>query len=74
MPAKGVLEIRPASRGEFPSLLSTNDAAKRLGISTRTLHRMKKRRQISYVKLNGVLRFERSAVELFIERRTVQAA
>lgn len=74
MPSKPVTELRPLSSGAAPSLLSTNEAAQRLGISTRTLHRIKKRRQISYVKLNGVLRFERSAVESFIERRTVQAA
>jgi excisionase family DNA binding protein len=67
------MPVKPVS-SEAPSLLSTNEAAKRLRISTRTLHRMKKRRQISYIKLNGVLRFERSAVESLIKRRTVQAA
>jgi excisionase family DNA binding protein len=57
-----------------PCLLSTREAAKRIGVSTRTLHRMKERRQISFIKLDGVLRFEPKDVEHFIQRRTVRAA
>jgi len=71
MPAKHIAE--PISIGP-PSLLSTREAAKRIGVSTRTLYRMTDRRQIPFIKLDGVLRFEPKDVEHFIQRRTVRAA
>jgi excisionase family DNA binding protein len=68
---KAKLSLEPIA---VPSLISSNEASARLGVCTRTLYRMKDRRQISYVKLNGVLRFERADVEALIERRKVRAA
>jgi excisionase family DNA binding protein len=71
MPAKRIAE--PISIGP-PSLLSTKEAAARIGVSTRTLHRYKDRNKLTYIKLDGLLKFERSDVERFMQRRTVKAA
>jgi excisionase family DNA binding protein len=71
MPAKRIAE--PISIGP-PSLLSTREAAKLIGVSTRTLHRYKDSYKITYIKLDGLLKFEQSAVENFMQRRTVKAA
>lgn len=54
-----------------PQLLTPEDVAERLNVSTRTLYRITNRRQLAYVKLNGVLRFDPAAVDRFIQKRTV---
>jgi len=55
-------------------LISTKEAAKRVGISTRTLYRYTEHNRIPFIKLDGVLRFEPNDIERFIERRKVRAA
>lgn len=71
MPAKHLAAPIPIGP---PSLLSTKEAAERIGVSTRTLHRYKDNNKITYIKLDGGLRFEAEDVEAFLRRRKVRAA
>ena len=52
--------------------LSTQDAARRLGITTRTLYRFVDEGQIAAYKMGRVFRLKRSDVDDFIERSRIQ--
>lgn len=50
------------------SLMTTDDAAMRLGLSTATLWRLRKEGTLSAVKIGGSLRYRREDVERFLKR------
>ncbi|MBT3787419.1 MAG: helix-turn-helix domain-containing protein [Alphaproteobacteria bacterium] len=58
-------ETRPSS----PSpVLSPKDAARLLGISSRTLARLVKRREIAFVRVGGSLRFKPDDLRAFVDQ------
>jgi excisionase family DNA binding protein len=65
------IKTRPAD-----PLLTDQQAAKLLGIKPSTLQiwRTQRRYSLPYVKVGRCVRYRRSAVEAFIEQRTVEAA
>lgn len=50
------------------SLMTTDDAAMRLGLSTATLWRLRKEGTLTAVKIGGALRYRREDVERFLKR------
>ena len=50
------------------SLMTTDDAAMRLGLSTATLWRLRKEGTLTAVKIGGALRDRREDVERFLKR------
>ncbi|QDV22869.1 helix-turn-helix domain-containing protein [Aureliella helgolandensis] len=54
----------------WPALLSLQDAAEYLGVSTQTVGRLKARGAIRSVVVNGttLIRYRRSDLDLYIER------
>lgn len=50
------------------SLMTTDDAAMRLGLSTATLWRLRKEGTLTAVKIGGSLRYRREDVERFLKR------
>ena len=50
------------------SLMTTDDAAMRLGLSTATLWRLRKEGTLSAVKIGGSLRYRKEDVERFLKR------
>jgi excisionase family DNA binding protein len=57
-----------------PRLLNIHEAAKVLGVCVRTVHTLKKLRQLTYVKVRGSLRFDPAHLEEYLQKRTVRAA
>jgi excisionase family DNA binding protein len=55
------------------NLLSVQEAAAFLGITVSTLYGWACHRQISYVKSGRLLKFRRSVLEAYVERRSVEA-
>lgn len=49
-------------------LMTTGDAALRLGLSTATLWRLRKEGTLTAVKIGGALRYRREDVERFLKR------
>ena len=49
-------------------LMTTDDAAMRLGLSTATLWRLRKEGTLTAVKIGGSLRYRREDVERFLKR------
>jgi len=65
----------PQSDVVVPETLWTADQVKtRLNITLRTLYRLTKSRKLTYIKMDGILRFHPADVERFVEKRTVRAA
>lgn len=50
------------------SLMTTDDAAMRLGLSTATLWRLRKEGTLTAVKIGGSLRYRKEDVERFLKR------
>lgn len=55
-------------------LLSSEEAAEILGISTQTLARMAERGEIARIKVGGVYRFKPSDIAAFMERNREKAS
>lgn len=53
-------------------LLSINEAAGQLGISTWTLYTWISQRKIQYVKIGRLSKFKQSFIDEYIEKNTVQ--
>ena len=57
----------------FERLLTRQEVAEILNVSSRTVRRLEERRLISRVRLSGsTVRYKRKEVEDFIERRTIE--
>lgn len=54
-------------------LLSIDQAAKRLGISTRWVFRLLERRELPYVQLGGRRKIEPTALEEYVAARRIPA-
>jgi excisionase family DNA binding protein len=61
-----------ASVADAPVWLGTQEAARHLGITTRTLYRLIDEGQIAAFKLGRVLRLRQTDVETFLESSRVQ--
>ena len=53
-------------------LLKVEDAAAYLGLSVETLHKWVQERAISHVKAGRALRFDKRALEHYIEQHTIE--
>jgi excisionase family DNA binding protein len=75
-PHSSVIAFRaPESSTTNPEpLLTAEQVRTHLGITLRTLYRLTKSRKLTYIKMDGILRFNPADVERFVEKRTVKAA
>jgi len=53
-------------------LLNVDEAALYLGIKVDTLRKKSRLRELPYVKVGGSVRFDMRALDLFIEKNTIQ--
>lgn len=56
-----------------PPLLSIEEVAERLGVSTRYVRRLVAERRIAYLKVGRLLRFDTTAVDAWLEACQVRA-
>ena len=54
----------------FP-MLTNDDAAKMLGVSKRTLQRMRSENRIDFIKIGNQCRYQVEAIERMVEERTI---
>jgi excisionase family DNA binding protein len=59
--------------GLLPELLTIPEVAELLRISEPTVRRLQQRRQIAFRKVSGSIRFARSDVAAYLEKRRVSA-
>jgi excisionase family DNA binding protein len=57
-----------------PSSMTIKEAAQELGVSVSTVKRLKQRKQISFHKVRGSLRFKLSDLESYRKKRTLVAS
>jgi excisionase family DNA binding protein len=63
--------VKTSNEDEF---LTVEETAQALAVNVRWVRRAIARRELKYIKLRGLIRIPRSAVELYISRQTVPAA
>lgn len=59
---------------QLPRLLTIQEAANVLGVSVRTVHTLKKLRQLTYIRVRGSLRFDPAHLDEYLQKRIVRAA
>lgn len=64
--------MMPAMAEDEISWMSTGEAAKRLGVTVRTLYRLIDESQLPAYKFGRVIRLQESQVEAFIESSRIQ--
>jgi excisionase family DNA binding protein len=74
LPSSVIVFHQPEPTTTPESLWTAAQVRTRLGITLRTLYRLTKSRKLTYIKLDGILRFNPADVERFVEKRTVKAA
>ena len=52
-------------------MLTNDDAAKMLGVSKRTLQRMRSENRIDFIKIGNQCRYKVEAIERMVEERTI---
>ena len=52
-------------------MLTNDDAAKMLGVSKRTLQRMRSENRIEFIKIGNQCRYHVEAIERMVEERTI---
>ena len=52
-------------------MLTNDDAAKMLGVSKRTLQRMRSENRIDFIKIGNQCRYQVEAIERMVEERTI---
>ena len=52
-------------------MLTNDDAAKMLGVSKRTLQRMRSENRIEFIKIGNQCRYQVEAIERMVEERTI---
>lgn len=60
----------PPTNPSLPTLLKACEVARVLGLAERTLRDMNRRRELTYIRYGGEVRYELSAVLEFIGRKT----
>ncbi len=55
----------------FKPMLTNDDAAKMLGVSKRTLQRMRSENRIEFIKIGNQCRYQVEAIERMVEERTI---
>ena len=68
--AKMAFQENLTGKGLKP-MLTNDDAAKMLGVSKRTLQRMRSENRIDFIKVRGQCRYSINAVQKLIEERTI---
>ena len=58
-------------RRSMELVLTSSDAAKMLGVSKRTLQRMRSENRIDFIKIGNQCRYSINAVQKLIEERTI---
>ena len=58
----------------LPRLLNIKETAHILGISVRTVHTLKDKKQLTYFRVRGQLRFDPIHIDQYLQKRMVQAA
>ena len=61
--AKMAFQLKP--------MLTNDDAAKMLGVSKRTLQRMRSENRIDFIKIGNQCRYQVEAIERMVEERTI---
>jgi excisionase family DNA binding protein len=68
--AKMAFQENLTGKGLKP-MLTNDDAAKMLGVSKRTLQRMRSENRIDFIKIGNQCRYQVEAIERMIEERTI---
>lgn len=68
--AKMAFQENLTGKGLKP-MLTNDDAAKMLGVSKRTLQRMRSENRIDFIKIGNQCRYSINAVQKLIEERTI---
>ena len=58
-------------RRSMELVLTSSDAAKMLGVSKRTLQRMRSENRIDFIKIGNQCRYQVEAIERMVEERTI---
>lgn len=58
--------------GSGARMLTMDQAAQRIGVSTRTMRRLMSTRQIRFLRIGGLVRFQAGDVDAFLSECTVQ--
>jgi excisionase family DNA binding protein len=58
----------------LPQLLNVRQVAHILGVSVRTVHTLKDKKQLTYFRVRGQLRFDPVHIDQYLQKRMVQAA
>lgn len=74
--AKKVSPVTPPSPSVavIPRLLTIKEAADVLNVSVRTVHTILAKKQLTYFRVRGQLRFDPKHLNEYLERRMVRAA
>ena len=59
--------------GSGAGMLTMDQAAQRIGVSTRTMRRLMSTRQIRFLRIGGLVRFQAGDVDAFLSECAVQA-
>ena len=62
------------SLANLPRLLNIQEVAHILGVSVRTVHTLKKLKQLTYTRVRGQLRFDPAHIQEYLAKRTIKAA
>ena len=68
--AKMAFQENLTGKGLKP-MLTNDDAAKMLGVSKRTLQRMRSENRIDFIKIGNQCRYQVEAIERMVEERTI---
>ena len=68
--AKMAFQENLTGKGLKP-MLTNDDAAKMLGVSKRTLQRMRSENRIDYIKIGNQCRYQVEAIERMVDERTI---
>ena len=72
LPPKSEVPASP-SIAVLPRLLTIKEAAEVLNVSVRTVHTILAKKQLTYFKVRGQLRFDAKHLNEYLERRMVKA-
>ena len=68
--ANEAMQVQMAQQAQKP-MLNSEEAAKMLGISKRTLQRMRTENRITFVMIGGQCRYHQHEIQKMIEERTI---
>jgi excisionase family DNA binding protein len=74
MSPKKATVVVPSASVPSPSLLTPAQVCSFLQVSPKTLQRLRLRKSLSYVRVQGQIRFRQSSLERYLDKFTVRGA